>query len=34
VRFSKLINQDRRKAVQTAIPIAISEAEPENIGGN
>ena len=34
VKFSKLINQDRRKAVQTAIPIAISEAEPENIGGN
>ena len=34
VKFTKLINEDHRKAVQTAIPMAISEAEPENIGGN
>jgi biopolymer transport protein ExbD len=34
IKFSNLVNQDRIKAVQDAIPIAISEAEPENIGGN
>ena len=34
VKFTNLINDDYRKAVQKAIPIAISEAEPENIGGN
>jgi biopolymer transport protein ExbD len=34
IKFSNLVNQDRIKAVQEAIPIAISEAEPENIGGN
>ena len=34
VKFAKLINDDRRKAIQSAIPMAISEAEPENIGGN
>lgn len=34
VKFTRLINDDRRKAVQKAIPMAISEAEPENIGGN
>ena len=28
------INEDQRKAVQQAIPISISEAEPENVGGN
>ncbi len=33
VKFDNLINEDHRKAVQTAIPMAISEAEPENIGG-
>jgi len=33
VKFAKLINDDRRKAIQQAIPMAISEAEPENIGG-
>lgn len=34
VKFGNLINQDHRKAVQTAVPMAISEAEPENIGDN
>jgi len=34
VKFSKIINDDHRKAVQQAVPMAISEAEPENIGGN
>ncbi|MCK4569666.1 MAG: biopolymer transporter ExbD [Bacteroidales bacterium] len=34
VKFSNLINEEHRKAVQQAVPIAISEAEPENIGGN
>ncbi len=33
VKFANLINEDHRKAVQQAIPMAISEAEPENIGG-
>ena len=34
VKFKNLLNEDRRKAVQKAVPMAISEAEPENIGGN
>jgi hypothetical protein len=34
VKFDNLVNEDRRKAIQEAIPMAISEAEPENIGGN
>ncbi|MEN8226396.1 MAG: biopolymer transporter ExbD [Bacteroidota bacterium] len=34
VKYTNLINDDRRKAIQKAIPMAISEAEPENIGGN
>ncbi len=34
VKFDKLLNEDQRKAVKAAVPIAISEAEPENIGGN
>ena len=34
VKFTNLINENHRKAVQAAIPMAISEAEPENIGGN
>jgi len=33
VKYTNLVNVDRRKAIQTAIPMAISEAEPENIGG-
>ncbi len=34
VKFDNLVNEDRRNAIQEAIPMAISEAEPENIGGN
>jgi biopolymer transport protein ExbD len=34
VKFDNLINEDHQKAVQEAVPMAISEAEPENIGGN
>jgi biopolymer transport protein ExbD len=34
VPFDQLINEDRKKAIQEAIPISISEAEPENVGGN
>jgi len=33
VKFENLVNEDRIKAIQEAIPMAISEAEPENIGG-
>jgi len=32
--FEKLINEDQKKAVQQAVPISISEAEPENVGDN
>ncbi len=34
VKFDNLINENKRKAIQKAIPMAISEAEPEDIGGN
>ena len=34
VKFKNIINEDQKKAVQQAVPMAISEAEPENIGGN
>lgn len=34
VRFDQLVDQQKREAIQKAIPIAISEAEPEDIGGN
>lgn len=33
VKFTNLVNEDHRKAIQSAVPMAISEAEPENIGG-
>jgi biopolymer transport protein ExbD len=33
VPFAKLTNVDYSEAVSTAVPVAISEAEPENIGG-
>jgi len=32
--FSKLTDKKKVDAISTAIPVAISEAEPENIGGN
>jgi len=34
MRFDQLADQDKIKAVQKAVPVAISEAEPEDIGGN
>jgi len=34
MRFDQLTDQDKIKAVQKAVPMAISEAEPEDIGGN
>lgn len=33
VRFSQLTDENYIEAVKTAIPITISEAEPENVGG-
>lgn len=33
VKFEDLTVEDQRKAIQTAIPVAISEAEPKDIGG-
>lgn len=33
-KFSNLVDQAKIEAIQSAIPIAISEAEPEDIGGN
>jgi biopolymer transport protein ExbD len=34
VKFDNIVNEDQKKAIQQAVPMAISEAEPENIGGN
>lgn len=34
MKFSKLYDEAKIKAIQKAIPISISEAEPENVGGN
>lgn len=34
MRFDQLSDEDKIKAIQKAIPVAISEAEPEDIGGN
>ena len=33
VNFSDLIDQEKIEAIQKAIPVAISEAEPENVEG-
>ncbi len=33
MRFDQLTDQEKIKAVQKAVPMAISEAEPEDIGG-
>jgi hypothetical protein len=33
VRFSQLTDEDKVKAINEAIPVRISEAEPESIGG-
>lgn len=34
VKFTQLVDQQKIDDIQKAIPIAISEAEPEDIGGN
>ena len=34
VKFDNLIDEAKRDAIQKAIPMAISEAEPEDVGGN
>ena len=34
VKFDDLVDENKIDAIQQAIPIAISEAEPENVGGN
>jgi len=34
MKFSKLSDNEKIKAIQKTIPMAISEAEPEDIGGN
>ena len=33
-RFDKLFNITQKEAIQKAIPMSISEAEPEDVGGN
>lgn len=33
-KFGNLVDETKIEAIQAAIPIAISEAEPEDIGGN
>ncbi len=33
-KYTELISKDQIKAVQKAIPVPISEAEPEDVGGN
>ena len=34
VKYTQLVNKDRIKGVNSAVPIRISEAEPEDIGGS
>lgn len=33
VKMDLLKNEDQKNAIKTAIPVSISEAEPENVGG-
>ncbi|MCF8235563.1 MAG: biopolymer transporter ExbD [Bacteroidales bacterium] len=33
-KYNDLVLEDRKKAIENAIPLRISEAEPVNIGGN
>lgn len=33
MNFAQLTDEEKRKAVQRAVPVAVSEAEPEDIGG-
>lgn len=34
VKYTSLVNEDQTKAINEAVPVRISEAEPESIGGN
>jgi hypothetical protein len=34
MNFEQLTDEEKTKAIQKAVPVAISEAEPEDIGGN
>jgi biopolymer transport protein ExbD len=34
MNFNQLTDEEKRKAIQRAVPVAVSEAEPEDIGGN
>jgi biopolymer transport protein ExbD len=34
MNFEQLTDEEKRKAIQRAVPVAVSEAEPEDIGGN
>jgi biopolymer transport protein ExbD len=34
MNFQQLTDEEKRKAIQRAVPVAVSEAEPEDIGGN
>ncbi len=34
IKFSKLSDDIKIKAIKKAVPVSISEAEPENVGGN
>lgn len=33
MNFEQLTDEEKRKAIQRAVPVAVSEAEPEDIGG-
>jgi hypothetical protein len=33
MNFGQLTDLDKIEAIQSVVPVAISEAEPENIGG-
>ena len=33
LKFDQLINKDETKAINKAVPVRVSEAEPEDIGG-
>ena len=33
VKYTQLVNEDRIKGINKAIPVRVSEAEPEDIGG-
>jgi hypothetical protein len=34
MNFEQLSDDEKREAIQKAVPVAVSEAEPEDIGGN